>query len=198
MQRAKDSLNRLRPKRNQSINNSKMAIKAPLPDPGTKGQLFECMPLSSPLQRQPSVPSCLLSCSSCHWALLEGTSLVTASWDRLLSPDRPRPPLTSSGSGPSIQLSMTCSPTKGPHHNLSSASVTQQSLMNTGKACCICLTRVFQWQTSPLRKIYQTEMRYITEFLQSKTVTSVSQSAVLAISNVEANMFLPSLSPNVP
>lgn len=132
------------------------------------------MPLSFLWQGHSSVPSCLLSCSL---SPLEKTSLVAASWDRLPSLTQPQSLLSYSGSGPSIQLRTIFSPAKGPHHDLPSASVTQHSLMNAGKACCICLTRVLRWQTSPLRKIYQTEMRYITEFLQSKAVTSVSQSA---------------------
>lgn len=135
--------------------------------------LSACPYLSSYRDPPASVPSCLPSCSSCHRALLEGTSSVTASRDRVLSP-RPTSPLLVLGPASNAAAAILQPRARS---TISSASRTQRPLINTGKACCICLTRVFRWQTSPLRKIYQTEMRYITEFLQSKAVTSVSQSA---------------------
>jgi len=137
--------------------------------------IFEHMPLSFPFQRHSSVPSCLPSSSS-HQALLEGTSLLTASWEGLQSPEQPQPP-------PHLLWFWAQPP--APHGPLSNQGPTSRSLLcqhdpaaaDYYRRGCICLTGVFQWQTSPLRKIYQTEMWSITEFIRSKAVTSVSQSA---------------------
>lgn len=156
-----DSLNGLHA-RKKSINQGKMALQTLVTVPGAKGlgQLLYHMP--SPWQGPSSVPSCCRAAPH-GWTALQGN---------LLGCSKP-----GAGVVPGVQPEVPCSPATGPRRGLSSASVTQQSLINRGKACRSCLNRAFQWQTGPLQKIYQAETRYITEFLQPTAVTSVSQSA---------------------